>query len=1080
MGPLENAWTQHQGSSCVCEVDEDTTRTLLPLGCSSAGVVAGRGSPDRPPDVLTADSPPNQQQDQRQEAQGCARDAGGGGGGKPRTQRKTKAVQRRGSQRRLGHHLAFFHYLKRVESRTGFWEKHTTQHLLLHKDDERGGSAGAAWGSMGEVGRIDATLVNHMAKVFDANACRRQGPAGGLGIVRKLPVLSRKSSIDSVSTVDIKLDLLTLKVDALLEMQHKVFEKLDEMSQEITDLGKDVEAIKVNQEEVVRGGVSQVRRKSVDAESQRRIQELYAEMSGMMTSMKQSSEKQGRKIEGLERMMSGLQGVISFLGETFKNSRLVEFVLKGRAPSRHGSWSALLTLSQHISWVQGFQSPLLPSNAGGHFQSACCLMQYPDDSESDKSDDAIEQLNKENSRKSRASMGAAGGDGAAAGLGQSRSWSVRAAVERVQSKVTPGNAPLARPGARKTKRDVSGVNGDDGDDDDDEEEGSVTEKETDEESPAAGDSDPQSEGAVATGPAAVNGRPTDDEARVDIARVRKGSLVAEKAVAAAAAAAVEPPPVLPSPCKDFSANPAPSERSQDKGPSSCTNSQGAEGGKDKREADTKKRATEGKGPKEDSKKSKVDEGNDAKVAPVVTQTKELKIKSKASPGDAPSKIPSEAQKKSPSKATLGDGPSLPTGGAPSKGPSDGQSKPTGKGLSATESKDSSETQVRTVQAESEETPNSEASDDVLGFTLHEHDLSKATWGIFADVLCVCDVDDCPPPPAPFEHRMVVPQSEAVSTSYSIKQKDVLGGGRFGRVHKCVERTSGMTLAAKVIKAKGVKEKDEVNNEISIMNQLKHNNLLQLYDAFESKNDFVLIMEYIHGGELFDRIVSEDYNLTELDAIIFIRQICEGIHYMHQQYILHLDLKPENILCVNRKGNQIKIIDFGLARRYKPREKLKVHFGTPEFLAPEVVNYDYVSFPTDMWSLGVIAYMLLSGLSPFMGEDDNETLTNIVNVNWDFDDEAFENVSEEAKDFISRLLIKEKSGRMSASQCLKHNWLVNLSERAKKCKVRLKSQLLLHTYMVRRMWKKNFFAVTAANRLRKISSSTSLALEGSEK
>nr|XP_032816646.1 myosin light chain kinase 2, skeletal/cardiac muscle-like isoform X3 [Petromyzon marinus] len=831
MGPLENAWMQHKGSSCVCEVDEDTTRALLPLGCSSAGVVAGRGSPDRPPDGLTADSPPNQQQGQRQEAQtqaqGCARDAGGGGG-KPRAQRKTKAVQRRVSQRRLGH-LAFFHYLKRVESRTGFWEKHTTQHLLLHKNDE---------------------VKGHKDKHF------------------KTPI-----------------------------------------------------------------GLAEIK----------------------------------------------------------------------------------------------------PCHKKKHYD--------PDDSESDKSDDAIEQLNKENSRKSRPPMGAAGGDGAAAGLGQSRSWSVRAAVERVQAKVTPGNAPLARPGARKTKRDVSGVNGDDGDDD---EEGSVTEKETDEESPVAGDSDTQSEGAVAKGPAAVNGRPTDDEAHVDIARVRKGSLVAEKAVAAAAAA-VEPPPVLPSPCKDFSA------KSQDKGPPSCTNSQGAEGGEDKREADTKKRATEGKDPKEDSKKSKVD---DVKVAPVVTQTKELKIKSKASPGEAPSKTPSEAQKKSPSKATLGDGPSLPTGGAPSKGPSDGRSKPTGKGLRETESKDSSETQVGTVQAESEETPNSEASDDVI--------------------------DDCPPPPAPFEHRMVVPQSEAVSTSYSIKQKDVLGGGRFGRVHKCVERTSGMTLAAKVIKAKGVKEKDEVNNEISIMNQLKHNNLLQLYDAYESKNDFVLIMEYIHGGELFDRIVSEDYNLTELDAIIFIRQICEGIHYMHQQYILHLDLKPENILCVNRKGNQIKIIDFGLARRYKPREKLKVHFGTPEFLAPEVVNYDYVSFPTDMWSLGVIAYMLLSGLSPFMGEDDNETLTNIVNVNWDFDDEAFENVSEEAKDFISRLLIKEKSGRMSASQCLKHNWLVNLSERAKKCKVRLKSQLLLHTYMVRRMWKKNFFAVTAANRLRKISSSTSLALEGSEK
>ncbi|KFW83962.1 Myosin light chain kinase family member 4, partial [Manacus vitellinus] len=86
--------------------------------------------------------------------------------------------------------------------------------------------------------------------------------------------------------------------------------------------------------------------------------------------------------------------------------------------------------------------------------------------------------------------------------------------------------------------------------------------------------------------------------------------------------------------------------------------------------------------------------------------------------------------------------------------------------------------------------------------------------------------------------------------------------------------------------------------------------------------------------------------------------------------------------------------------------LRVNFGTPEFLAPEVVNYEFVSFPTDMWSLGVIAYMLLSGLSPFLGDDDNETLNNILACNWDFEEEVFRNVSDEAKDFISKLLIKE--------------------------------------------------------------------------
>ncbi|KAM5125349.1 myosin light chain kinase 3-like [Mantella aurantiaca] len=328
------------------------------------------------------------------------------------------------------------------------------------------------------------------------------------------------------------------------------------------------------------------------------------------------------------------------------------------------------------------------------------------------------------------------------------------------------------------------------------------------------------------------------------------------------------------------------------------------------------------------------------------------------------------------------------------------------------------------------------------------------------------IDDCPPPPAPFNHRIVSIKQAILTSCYTVCQHEVLGGGRFGQVHKCVEISSGLRLAAKIIKVKAPKDRDEVKNEINVMNQLNHVNLIQLYDAFECKNDLTLIMEYLDGGELFDRITDENYHLTELDAIMFTKQICEGIYYLHQQYILHLDLKPENILCVSRTGNQIKIIDFGLARRYKPREKLKVNFGTPEFLAPEVVNYDFVSFPTDMWSVGVITYMLLSGLSPFLGESDAETMNYIVNCNWDFDSEAFDQVSEEAKDFIAGLLIKEKSCRLSAGQCLKHEWLTNLPLKAMKYKVRLKSQILLQRYMTHKKWKKHFYVVTAANRLRK--------------
>ncbi|XP_053934618.1 myosin light chain kinase 3 isoform X2 [Cuculus canorus] len=331
------------------------------------------------------------------------------------------------------------------------------------------------------------------------------------------------------------------------------------------------------------------------------------------------------------------------------------------------------------------------------------------------------------------------------------------------------------------------------------------------------------------------------------------------------------------------------------------------------------------------------------------------------------------------------------------------------------------------------------------------------------------IDDSPSPPAPFEHRIVSVKQTEVTTCFSVCRHEVLGGGRFGQVHKCTEISTGLSLAAKIIKVKGAKEREEVKNEINIMNQLNHVNLIQLYDAFETKNNITLIMEYLDGGELFDRITDENYNLTELDAILFTKQICEGVHYLHQHYILHLDLKPENILCVNRSGNQIKIIDFGLARRYKPREKLKVNFGTPEFLAPEVVNYDFVSFPTDMWSVGVITYMLLSGLSPFLGETDAETMNYVVNCNWDFDAEAFEQLSEEAKDFISRLLVKEKSCRMSATQCLKHEWLNNLPDKAKKSRLRLKSQLLLQSYFTHRKWKKHFYVVAAANRLKRFQS-----------
>ncbi len=163
---------------------------------------------------------------------------------------------------------------------------------------------------------------------------------------------------------------------------------------------------------------------------------------------------------------------------------------------------------------------------------------------------------------------------------------------------------------------------------------------------------------------------------------------------------------------------------------------------------------------------------------------------------------------------------------------------------------------------------------------------------------------------------------------------------------------------------------------------------------------------IHGGELFERVIDESFILTERLCELYVMQICEGLDFMHRSNILHLDLKPENILCLSREGHRIKIIDFGLARRFNPNENLKVLFGTPEFVAPEVVNYDLIGYGTDMWSVGVICYVLLSGLSPFMGDNDTETYNNIIKAEYDFDDESFTIISNEARDFITKLLVKD--------------------------------------------------------------------------
>ncbi|KMY94124.1 uncharacterized protein Dsimw501_GD25583, isoform G [Drosophila simulans] len=278
----------------------------------------------------------------------------------------------------------------------------------------------------------------------------------------------------------------------------------------------------------------------------------------------------------------------------------------------------------------------------------------------------------------------------------------------------------------------------------------------------------------------------------------------------------------------------------------------------------------------------------------------------------------------------------------------------------------------------------------------------------------------------------------------------LGKGRFGIVYKVQERGQPeQLLAAKVIKCIKSQDRQKVLEEISIMRALQHPKLLQLAASFESPREIVMVMEYITGGELFERVVADDFTLTEMDCILFLRQVCDGVAYMHGQSVVHLDLKPENIMCHTRTSHQIKIIDFGLAQRLDTKAPVRVLFGTPEFIPPEIISYEPIGFKSDMWSVGVICYVLLSGLSPFMGDTDVETFSNITRADYDYDDEAFDCVSQEAKDFISQLLVHRKEDRLTAQQCLESKWLSQRPDDSlsnnKICTDKLKK------FIIRRKW-----------------------------
>jgi len=290
--------------------------------------------------------------------------------------------------------------------------------------------------------------------------------------------------------------------------------------------------------------------------------------------------------------------------------------------------------------------------------------------------------------------------------------------------------------------------------------------------------------------------------------------------------------------------------------------------------------------------------------------------------------------------------------------------------------------------------------------------------------------------------------EVYRDNYEVVTK--IGEGGFGKVFCVKKRGTDQLYAAKCIRARLNRDKVKSKQEIELLKSVRNDFIISYVDSFEGPSEIILVTEYLEGGELFERIVDESFELLESDCCFFIRQVCKGLDYLHRNNIVHLDIKPENIVLRGREGRNIKIIDFGTAIKLQPGQKVQNMVGTPEFMAPEVVNFDDISLETDQWSVGVLSFILLSGYSPFLDDNDdqkmNKTLSNVTMAKYDFDYEEFEEVTADAKDFITRLLRKSPSRRMTAAACLEHSWLKEKLMRRKTARIKVTN---LRKFLARR-------------------------------
>ena len=275
-----------------------------------------------------------------------------------------------------------------------------------------------------------------------------------------------------------------------------------------------------------------------------------------------------------------------------------------------------------------------------------------------------------------------------------------------------------------------------------------------------------------------------------------------------------------------------------------------------------------------------------------------------------------------------------------------------------------------------------------------------------------------------KENIISHKTSNISKEYTFGK--TLGTGAFGQVRLAIHKATKQTRAVKIIPKAKVDIKLLVN-EINVLSKLSHPNIMQLYEIFDDNTNIYIVSEYCKGGELFD-IISNRGNFSEKDACIIMKQLMSAICYSHQNNIVHRDLKPENILMDNDNNDlTIKIIDWGCAQTIKTTKQSNKADGTAYYIAPEVLKGEY-NEKCDIWACGVIFYILLCGYPPFNGETDDEIYLDVLKGEFEFPEEDWSEVSDEAKNLIKKMLTKDVNKRISALDSMQDPWFKKFEEK----------------------------------------------------